>query len=194
MLPALSALVYPAGPMAQTATVFSLSVQLSDIDRSVYEQLDLRIARQPSETAEFMLARVLAYCLEYQEGAVLTEGIAAVDEPAVLVRDLTGRVTAWIEVGMPDAERLHRGSKLAGRAAVYTHREAHQLLGLYRGQKIHRAAEIPVYDFGKGYLQSVAPRIERRSALSLSVTERQLYLDLDGQTFNTAIEEHRIEL
>ncbi|HEY0975309.1 MAG TPA: YaeQ family protein [Solimonas sp.] len=179
--------------MAQTATVHTLSLQISDIDRGVYESFDLRVARQPSETAEFMLARVLAYALEFQEGVVLTEGVAAVDEPAVLVRDLTGRVTAWIEVGMPDAARLHRGSKLAGRAAVYTHREAHQLLALYRGQKIHRAEEIPVYDFGKGFLQDVAPRIERRSALSLSVTERQLYLELDGQHFQTAIATHRIE-
>ena len=179
--------------MAQTATVHTLSLQISDIDRGVYESFDLRVARQPSETAEFMLARVLAYALEFQEGVVLTEGVAAVDEPAVLVRDLTGRVTAWIEVGMPDEARLHRGSKLAGRAAVYTHREAHQLLALYRGQKIHRAEEIPVYDFGKGFLQDVAPRIERRSALSLSVTERQLYLELDGQHFQTAIATHRIE-
>ncbi len=187
------ALVYAARPMAQTATVHTLSVQLSDIDRGVYESFDLRVARQPSETAEFMLARVLAYGLEYGEGVVLTEGVAAVDEPAVLGRDLTGRVTAWIEVGMPDAARLHRGSKLAGRAAVYTHREAHQLLALYRGQKIHRAEDIPVYDFGKGFLQEVAPRIERRSTLSLSVTERQLYLDLDGRSFQTAIVQHRIE-
>lgn len=85
--------------MAQTATLFNLTIQLSDIDRGVYQPLDLRVARQPSETAEFMLARVLAYCLEYQEGIVLTEGVAAVDEPAVLVRDLTGLVTAWIDPG-----------------------------------------------------------------------------------------------
>ncbi|MGH8445457.1 MAG: YaeQ family protein, partial [Solimonas sp.] len=107
--------------MALTATLYNFTIQLADIDRGVYETFELRVARQPSETAEYMLARVLAYCLEYQEGIVLTEGVAAVDEPAVLVRDLTGRITAWIEIGAPDAERLHRGSKLAGRAAVYTH-------------------------------------------------------------------------
>lgn len=179
--------------MALTATLFNLSIQLSDIDRGVYETLELRIARQPSETAEFMLTRVLAYCLEYQEGIALTEGVAAVDEPAVLVRDLTGRITAWIEVGAPDAERLHRGSKLAGRAALYTHRDVVPVLAQLRGRKIHRAADLPIYEFGRGYVQNVAPRIQRRSALSLSITERQLYLELDGQTYNTAIEEHRIE-
>ena len=68
----------PAG-----TTVYSFSLELSDTDRNVYQSLELRIARHPSETAEYLLARVLAYCLEWQDGIALTDGIAAVDEPAV---------------------------------------------------------------------------------------------------------------
>ena len=54
--------------MAQTATIHSLTIDLADLDRGVYKTLELRVARHPSETAEYMLTRVLAYCLEYQEG------------------------------------------------------------------------------------------------------------------------------
>src|ERR1051325_3531262 len=104
--------------MAQTSTIYNIDIDLSDVDRGIYEKLALRVPRHPSETAEYMLMRVFAYCLEYGEGIALTEGVTAADEPAVLVRDLTGRITAWIEVGMPAAERVHHGSKLAGRAAV----------------------------------------------------------------------------
>src|SRR5690606_17448937 len=81
-----------------------------------------RAARHPSETAAYLMTRVLAYCLEYEEGIAFTEGISATDEPAVLVRDATGSITAWIEVGAPDAERLHRGSRLADRTTTYPHR------------------------------------------------------------------------
>src|SRR4051812_49553939 len=91
------------------------------MDRGVYESLELRVARHPSETIEFMLVRVLAYCLEYTEGIAMTTGLSTGDEPALVVRDLTGRVTAWIEVGFPDAARLHRGSKLAGRSRSEEH-------------------------------------------------------------------------
>ncbi len=63
----------------------SFAIELADIDRGVYEKLDLRVARQPSETAPYMLSRVLAYSLEYTEGISLTEGVASGDEPAVLV-------------------------------------------------------------------------------------------------------------
>jgi len=179
--------------MAQTATLHTFTIQLADMDRGVYADFELRVAQQPSETAEFMLVRVLAYCLEYGEGIALTEGVAAVDEPAVLIRDLTGRVTAWIEVGAPDAERLHRGSKHAGRAAVYTHRDPKQLLMQYAGKKIHRSAEIPIYSFGREFLTDAAKRLQRRSKLAVSVTERQLYMDVDGQNLNTTIEELRAD-
>ena len=106
--------------MAQGATVHAFSVELADVDRNTYATLDLRMARHPSETPEFLLTRLLAYCLEYTEGIVFTDGVGAVDEPAVLVRDLTGQLTAWIEVGAPSAERLHKGAKAAKRCAVYT--------------------------------------------------------------------------
>ncbi|MGQ0529483.1 MAG: YaeQ family protein [Panacagrimonas sp.] len=173
--------------MALTATLHNFAVQLADMDRGVYADLELRVAQQPSETADFMLVRLLAYCLEYADGIAFTEGVAAVDEPAVLVRDLTGRITAWIEVGAPDAQRLHRGSKLAGRAAIYTHRDPLLLLQQYAGSKIHRAAELPIYSFGAGFIREVASKLQRRSKLALSVTERELYLDLDGVSYQTRI-------
>src|SRR2546428_11520818 len=133
--------------MALTATIYNLSVELADIDRGVYEKLDVCIARQPSETIEYMFMRVITYCLEYGDGIELTQGVAAGNEPAVLIRDLTGRITAWIEVGMPDADRLHRGFKPARRAAGYTHHDGQKLLAQTSSADIERAAPRPGYDF-----------------------------------------------
>jgi uncharacterized protein YaeQ len=179
--------------MALSATIHNFSVQLADVDRGVYTDLELRLARHPSETAPYMLARLLAYCLEYQEGIVFTDGIAAVDEPAILVRDLTGQITAWIEVGAPAADRLHRGSKLANRTAIYTHRDLSTVMAQLSGKKIHRGAEIPVVVFGRQFMEEAAAALQRRSKLSLSVTEKQMYLDVDGKSFASQIEEFRVE-
>jgi uncharacterized protein YaeQ len=178
--------------VAETATIYHFSIDLSDMDRGVYETLELRVARHPSETAEYMVVRVLAYCLEYQEGIALTEGVSSGDEPALLVRDLTGRVTAWIEVGMPDAARLHRASKHAGRVTVYTHRDARQLLAQLSGEKIHRAADIPIRAFDRRTIGEIAAAIDRRTPLSLSVTHGELYLVLGERTFTLPIVEHRL--
>jgi uncharacterized protein YaeQ len=177
--------------VALTATIYNFDIDLADIDRGVYEKLDLVVARQPSETIEYMMMRVFAYCLEYSDGIALTEGVAAGDEPAVLIRDLTGRIIAWIEVGMPEASRLHRGHKLATRAAVYTHRDVRQLLAELAAANIHRLADIPIYTFDRSFVDEVAGLLQRRSHLSISITERELYLDIDGRTFSTTIVERR---
>jgi uncharacterized protein YaeQ len=168
--------------MASKATVYVFTVSLADVDRGAYAELELRMARHPSESAEYLLSRLLAYCLEYEEGIVLTDGVSADDEPAVLVRDLTGQVTAWIEVGAPSAERLHRGSKRAKRTAVYTHRDPAQVLALYKGARIHRAEEIRVYSFGRGYLETIGDTLPRRAVLSVSRSGGDLYFDVEGQT------------
>ena len=178
--------------MAQTATLYNLSIDLADIDRGVYEKLSLCVARHPSETVEYLLMRVFAYCLEYGDGILLTEGVAARDEPAALIRDLTGRITAWIEVGMPDADRLHRGNKLAGRAAVYTHRDVKKLLAQLTSPNMNRLANVPVYEFDRSLVDEVAGLLERRSDLSITITERELYLEIAGRTFTMTIVEHHV--
>lgn len=179
--------------MAIGAMIHTFDVQLADVDRGVYEDLSLRVARHPSETDAFMVTRVLAYCLEYEDGIAFgAGGISSTDEPAVLVRDLTGRITAWVEVGSPDAQRLHSGSKLADRAAVYTHRDPGRLIAAWEGRTIHRADEIVLRSFDPGFVEAVAAGLARRNTLTLSATEGQLYLELGGTAMSTRVHEHRI--
>ena len=178
--------------MAAGATIHTFQIQLADVDRGVYEEFALRVAQHPSETAAFMLTRVLAYCLEFEDGIVFSEGISSADEPAVLVRDLTGRITAWIEVGAPDAERLHAGSKLADRTTIYTHRDPAKLLPQWAGKKIHRADAITLHSFDADVIDAAVRVLERRNSLSLSVTERQLYLELNGASLSSAVRDDPI--
>ncbi len=178
--------------MALTSTMYNVSIEVSDVDRGVYQTLDLRLAMHPSETAEYMATRLLAYCLEWEEGIEFTAGLSNGDEPAIVVRDLTGRITAWIEVGMPDADRLHRASKLAGRVAVYTHRDIRNLLGQLEGKKIHRVEEMPVYSFDRPFIDGLVAHFDRRMKMSLSVVEKHLYMTVGDEAVNGVIHEHRV--
>jgi uncharacterized protein YaeQ len=176
-----------------TSTIYNATVDLSDVDRSVYQSIAVRLAMHPSETMEYMATRLLAYCLEYSDGIEMTAGLSDGDEPAIVVRDLTGRVTAWIEVGLPDADRLHRASKLAERVAVYTHRDPRILMGQLDGQRIHHAEDVAIYSFAGTFINDLAARIERRVAISMSVTEQHVYLDINGHSLATTIERHGIQ-
>jgi len=178
--------------MAIGATIHTFTVQLADVDRGVYEELTLRVARQSSETDAFMVTRVLAYCLEFEDGISFSEGISSTDEPAVLVRDRTGRITAWIEVGAPDAARLHYGSKLADRTAVYTHRDPAKLIPLWEGKPIYDAQAIALHSFDPGFIDAAAAALERRNTVTLSITERQLYAELNGTTLSSAVHDRML--
>lgn len=178
--------------MAVGATIYTLDVTLADVDRGVYEDLTLRVARHPSETDTFMMTRILAYLLEYEEGIAFSEGIAATDEPAVLVRDLTGALTAWIEVGSPDAGRLHDGSRRAERVAVYTHRDPDKVAASWAGKRIHRAEDVRLYSFDAGFLDAAAALLARRSTVTASITERRLYLDVNGTALESDVHERGV--
>lgn len=178
--------------MALGATMHTFDVTLADVDRGRYENLTLRVARHPSETDAYMLTRLLAHCLEYEEGIAFSAGLAQTDEPAVLVRDATGAITAWIEVGAPDAARLHYASKLAGRVAVYTHRDPAKLLAGWEGKTIHRAGDIAIRSFDPGFIDAAVGALARRNTATVSVTEGQLYVDLNGTSLSTALHEHSI--
>ena len=104
--------------MALGATIYVFKIDLADSDRGVYQPLELRVARHPSETEEHLLTRVLAYCLEYDEGIAFSNGLFDADQPAIAVRDLTGALRVWIDIGAPEAARLHRAAKLAPRHHV----------------------------------------------------------------------------
>lgn len=178
--------------MAVGAVIHTFAVQLADVDRGVYEDLALRVARHPSETDAFMMTRVLAYCLEFEEGIAFSEGISSTDEPAVIVRDLTGRLTAWIEVGAPDAARLHYGSKLADRTTVYTHRDPVKVAAAWAGKPIHHPESIILHSFDPGFIDAAAAVLERRNTMTLSVTERQVYLEVNGTTSTSVIHDHPV--
>lgn len=174
--------------MALTATIHNFDIQLADVDRNVYETLALRVARHPSETEEHLLTRVLAYCLEFTEGIAFSKGLAEPDEPALSVRDLTGALLAWIDIGAPDAARLHKASKAAPRVAVYTHKDPAQLLRQLAGERIHRAESIELYAVDRELLGGLVGRLERRTALAVSITDRHLYVDAGGTTIGGAVE------
>ena len=147
--------------MALQATVYNFDIELADHDRGLYESLALRVARHPSESEEFLIARVLAYLLEYAEGIAFSRGVSDPDEPAIGIRDLTGAITAWIDIGTPDAARLHKASKASARVVVYTHKDPRPFLDRLAGEKIHRADTLELYAIDRALIGALVARLEK---------------------------------
>jgi uncharacterized protein YaeQ len=174
--------------MALGATVYSVDIDLADGDRGVYESLAIRVARHPSESEEYLVTRTLAYALEYTDGIAFSPGgLSDADEPAITVRDLTGVIHSWIEIGSPDAARLHRASKASPRVVVYTHKDVDRLMQNLAGEKIHRASELEIYGVDRALIAALAARLDRRLAFTLSVHDGELFIAMGSETLTGCV-------
>lgn len=178
--------------MALTATIHTFEIELADADRGVYGTMSFRAARHPSESEEGFVVRILAYSLERAEGIAFSKGLDDTDEPAIAVRDLTGAVRVWIDIGAPSAERVHKASKASERVAIYTHKDPEKLLRVYSAERIHRAADVELYSLDRRLVEELALRLERRMNFSVSVTGERMYVTVGEVSLEGALERHRL--
>lgn len=178
--------------MSPKSTVYHFAIELSDVDRGVYEQLKLPVALHPSESLEFMVTRVLALALEYEEGIAFSPGIGSPDEPAVAVRGLDGSLRTWVDVGAPVPERLHRAAKAAERVAVYCHRSPDLVYAQLLEGKVFRGEEARFFSFADGFVAGVAKGLQKRNEIAISRSDQSLYVTINGESISTPITERRL--
>jgi uncharacterized protein YaeQ len=175
-----------------TSTIYNFEIELADTDRSVYETLNSCGSRSILRRRPSICGRGCSpTAWKYGPGLEFSRGISAGDEPAIWSRGATERIRSWIEIGTPDAARLHKAAKSAERVAVYTHKEAAALRQLV-GKRIHRGDEISVFALDRGLIEALAGLLDRRLRLRLAVTGGQLYLDVAGKSLTGSVIEHRL--
>ncbi len=177
--------------MALGSRQYIFEIELANVDDGIYETLSLRTAKHPSETEAFLATRVIAYALEHAEGIGFTKGLAEA-EPAIVIRDLTGRLRSWIDIGTPDAARLHKASKASDRVAIYCHKTPDAWLRSLKGERIHEASDIEITLFDRTFVDELATTLERRNHWSLSITEGTIYLEANSTSLTTQPVPHRL--
>lgn len=162
--------------MGAAGTVYSFTISISDNDRAIYETLKFTTAQHPSESPQYLMARILAYCLEYGEGITFSHGLWESEEPAIWGHDLTGKLTTWVEIGTPSLERLHRATKAAGRVVVYLQRDATDFIDQCRAADFPHGERLHIVQLPINLLCYLVDHADRRMSLELSRSEGTLYL------------------
>lgn len=173
--------------MALPSTVYRASVQLSDLDRQVYEQLQTTIAKHPSETEERLVARLLAYALCYEEDLVFSKGVGSGDEPDIWSKGADGRVRLWIEAGLPDAERLAKSCRHVERAILFACGPAQSRWLTQHQLKLAASQNLTIIGIDFGFLGKLVENLQRAINWSLTVTEGNLYLTVGSETLETTL-------
>ena len=97
--------------MATKPTIYKVRIALSDLERNYYDTLNLTVALHPSETPERMMARVMAYCINAQEGLSFAKGLSDTDEPDIWLRSMDQQTLLSIDVGEPSFDRVKKLSR-----------------------------------------------------------------------------------
>jgi uncharacterized protein YaeQ len=180
--------------MALPATMRKFEIQLADSDRGVYENLDWRVAQHPSESERYLIARVIARALEYADGLEFSKGgVSDDEEPALVQRDLTGQYVAWIEIGSPSPDRLHKATKACERVVVYAWKNPDELAAAIALRKTHRAGDIELNALDTAFLDEAAGKLDRNNKWGLTVTNGSLYLTIgEGAVIESSVRRIRI--
>lgn len=179
--------------MASGATLYHLKIDLSDVDRAVYEALDLRLARHPSESMPYFLTRTLAYALLYEDGIAFSKGgLSSADEVPLAVRDPQGNLRLWVEIGTPSADRLHKASKACPRVVVFTHNDPRLLVREAASRDIHKADQIEVYALEPRFLEKLGELTDRNAAWTLLRSDGVLYITVGSASVSGAVTRHAL--
>ena len=175
--------------MALTATLYHWRIALSDVERGVYQALDLRVAQHPSETLRYLVLRTIAYALSFEEGIAFSKGgLSSTEEPPISIRDPTGVLLASIELGHPTAARLHKAAKAARRVSLFTTSSIEDLRAEARAGAIHHASAIEVWQLDPSFLDAIGERLERTLSFELVRTDAELYVTLGAEVLSGSIE------
>ena len=155
--------------------------------------MELRLARHPSETGRYLWTRLLAYLLEYEEGIVFSKGgLSSTDEPPISIRDATGLLTTWIEVGVPSADRLHRASKAARRVTLYSSADLTVLAKECLARGVHKLADLAVWPIDSAMLAQLEEGLGRHTVVELTRSDGRIYLSANGVHFDVPLADTRL--
>jgi uncharacterized protein YaeQ len=174
--------------MALPSAIHKISIQLSDIDRGIYETLQATVARHPSETEERLIARLLAYAIFQEPELAFTKGISATDEPDLWVKGADGRVLLWVEVGLPEADRIIKASRHSERVALLACGRNLAIWDQQQLPKLEKLSNLTIISMDQAFINKLASLLERSINWSVTITEGSFYLTVAEETLEAAIQ------
>ena len=167
--------------MAQGSRVLKVKLEISDSDRNCYENLELSMVLHPSETPERLLARLIAYGLEYEPGLVFGRGLSNTEDAPVWLRDIDERVLHWIDVGQPDTDRLSKLYRRCEKLSLYCYGVNAARWWQQHQKSLDKLPEMRAFYLDSQALQKLSLNVHSGFSFQLIRNDGHLYLLLDGE-------------
>jgi uncharacterized protein YaeQ len=163
--------------MAISSTIFKCKLNIADIDRGYYADHALTIARHPSETNERMMVRLLAFSLFASDTLAFGKGISTDDEPALWDKDLTGTITHWIEVGLPDEKIIRRACGRADRVTLLLYGgKTADMWWQHNGETLAKQRKLEVRNISSHVSKALAQLADEVLDLQCTIQENEVWI------------------
>jgi uncharacterized protein YaeQ len=180
--------------MAHPSTLFRFRIDLTDIDRSVYQRLDIRIPMHPSESETFLMTRVLAYALNYSDDLQFSkEGLGAPEDPTLSIVDPGGGYHLWIEIGNPSTKKLHKATKSSEKVKIYTYKNPALLIQDLHAAQIYQPERMELYSFSDQLLDPLVATLVRDNNWNLIHNEGGLMIQIGDEAIEGEVMAHSLE-
>ena len=163
--------------MALKSTICKALLQIADMERNYFQDHTLTIARHPSETDERMMVRLLAFALHADQDLVFGKGVSDEDEPDLWLKDLTGAIRLWIDIGQPDEKRMRRTCGRADQVFVYAYRgQGTELWWKKTAAEVECCENLTVMQLPYDACKALSGLADRNMQLNCTIQEGQLWL------------------
>lgn len=174
--------------MALKPTIYKFNIALADLNHNHYPNLNLVLAKHPSETVERMLVRLLVYCLhsytDKDQLMCFTKGLSATEEPDIWHKGLDGQINAWIDIGEPSFDRMKKACRLAKRTFLYSFNSKADVWWK-QNQAQFSSLPIKIATFEWSQIQFLAKQIERTASWSITISEQSLFVSTTNEQVQT---------
>jgi uncharacterized protein YaeQ len=171
--------------MALKATIFKATLHIADMDRHYYADHHLTVARHPSETDERMMIRLLAFALNADDNLEFTKGLSTDDEPELWQKSLTGDIELWVELGLPEEDRLRKACNKANQVILYTYGgRAVPVWWDKHHNKLERFSNLTIVDLPAEETAALAALAERSMTLQISIQDGEVTISNEQNLVN----------
>jgi len=168
---------------APNATVYKAELQVTDMDRHYYASHNLTLAQHPSETDLRLMARLIAFALFAEERLEFGRGLSNDEDPDLWLRDYTGDVELWIDLGQPDESRIKKASGRARKAVVFGYNgNAFDIWWGKNESALARFKNLSVVDITEAELDAATGFLQRGMRLTAMIQDGELQLMSDSET------------
>jgi len=171
--------------MALKSTIIKAQLALSNMDKHVYETLSLTVAQHPSENAQRLMIRILAFAMHYQERLEFTKGLCADDEPEVWLKDFSDNIELWVELGLPDEKRIKKACNKSKHVVLYCYGENNQEIWWQKNQpKLYGYNNLSVISLPYEATSELASLVSRGMNLTVTIQDGEVWFSDDAQSIH----------